>query len=104
MLSAPYAGAVGARELIVEAIRDHGPIRFDRYMELALYGEGGFYEEPPVGAAGDFVTSPHVHPVFAELLARAPETARWRASSWSFSPRSRSPTRRWSGAPAPERS
>jgi len=71
MLSAPYAGAVGARELIVEAIRDHGPIRFDRYMELALYGEGGFYEEPPVGAAGDFVTSPHVHPVFAELLARA---------------------------------
>jgi len=40
-------------------------------MELALYGPGGFYERPPVGPSGDFVTSPHVHPVFAELLARA---------------------------------
>jgi NADH dehydrogenase [ubiquinone] 1 alpha subcomplex assembly factor 7 len=62
---------VGAPELIVQAIRDRGPISFDRFMELALYGEGGFYEEPPVGAAGHFVTGPHVHPVFAELLARA---------------------------------
>jgi NADH dehydrogenase [ubiquinone] 1 alpha subcomplex assembly factor 7 len=59
------------RAAIVEAIRDHGPISFAEYMELALYGEGGYYEEPPVGADGDFVTSPHVHPVFGELLARA---------------------------------
>ena len=71
MLAAPYAGAVGARGSIVEAIRARGPLRFDRYMELALYGEGGFFEDPPVGAGGDFVTSPHVHPVFGELLARA---------------------------------
>jgi SAM-dependent MidA family methyltransferase len=47
-----------------------GPIGFDRFMELALYGPGGYYERPPVGAEGDFVTSPHVHPVFGELLAR----------------------------------
>jgi SAM-dependent MidA family methyltransferase len=40
-------------------------------MELALYGPGGFYEEPPVGFGGAFITSPHVHPVFGELLARA---------------------------------
>jgi NADH dehydrogenase [ubiquinone] 1 alpha subcomplex assembly factor 7 len=40
-------------------------------MALALYGPGGYYEDPPVGARGDFVTSPHVHPVFGELLARA---------------------------------
>jgi NADH dehydrogenase [ubiquinone] 1 alpha subcomplex assembly factor 7 len=59
------------RTAILEAIRDHGPISFAEYMELALYGEGGFYEEPPVGADGDFVTSPHVHPVFGELLGRA---------------------------------
>lgn len=52
-------------------IDDDGPITFARFMELALYGPGGFYEAPPVGAAGHFVTSPHVHPVFGELLARA---------------------------------
>ena len=38
-------------------------------MELVLYGHGGFYEDPPIGPDGAFVTSPHVHPVFGELLA-----------------------------------
>jgi SAM-dependent MidA family methyltransferase len=59
------------RAAIVGAILDHGPISFAEYMELALYGEGGYYERPPVGAEGDFVTSPHVHPVFGELLGHA---------------------------------
>ncbi len=53
------------------AIRDHGPISFAEYMELALYGAGGYYERPPVGPTGDFVTAPHVHPVFGTLLAEA---------------------------------
>jgi SAM-dependent MidA family methyltransferase len=52
-------------------IRDRGPITFAEFMELALYGPGGFYERPPVGAEGDFVTSPHVHPVFASLVSMA---------------------------------
>lgn len=56
---------------IREAVRDHGPIGFDGFMELALYGPGGFYEEPPVGTEGDFVTSPHVHEVFSRLLGTA---------------------------------
>ncbi|HEX9123086.1 MAG TPA: SAM-dependent methyltransferase [Actinomycetota bacterium] len=56
---------------IKDAIADHGPITFAEFMEHALYGPGGFYERPPVGAEGHFVTSPHVHPVFAELLLRA---------------------------------
>jgi len=51
---------------IREAIFDHGPITFAELMEHALYGPGGFYETPPVG--GHFVTSPHVHPVFARLV------------------------------------
>jgi NADH dehydrogenase [ubiquinone] 1 alpha subcomplex assembly factor 7 len=59
------------RRVIGDAIRDHGPISFAEYMELALYGQGGFYERPPVGPQGDFVTSPHVHPVFAHLLGSA---------------------------------
>jgi SAM-dependent MidA family methyltransferase len=40
-------------------------------MDLALYGPGGFYERPPVGADRDFVTSPHVHPAFGRFVARA---------------------------------
>lgn len=61
------------RETIAAAIMLEGPIRFDRFMDLALYGPGGFYEDPPVGAdeGRAFVTSPHVHPVFAQLLAAA---------------------------------
>jgi SAM-dependent MidA family methyltransferase len=50
------------------AIADHGPITFAEFMEHALYGPGGFYERPPVGVEGHFVTSPHVHAVFADLL------------------------------------
>ena len=58
-------------EAIRGAIHDHGPITFAEFMERALYGPGGFYEDPPVGAHGDFVTSPHVHPVFGAMLGTA---------------------------------
>jgi SAM-dependent MidA family methyltransferase len=61
--------------IVVEAIRraigSSGPITFADYMEMALYGPGGFYETPPVGPRGDFVTSPHVHPRFGVMLAGA---------------------------------
>jgi SAM-dependent MidA family methyltransferase len=60
-------------ETIASTIRseivDSGTIGFDRFMELALYGPGGYYQRPPIGPDGDFVTSPHVHPVFGGLLA-----------------------------------
>lgn len=50
------------------AIAERGPITFAEFMEHALYGPGGFYERPPIGPEGHFVTSPHVHPVFADLV------------------------------------
>jgi SAM-dependent MidA family methyltransferase len=56
---------------IETAIAEHGPIHFAAFMELALYGPDGYYQRPPIGAQGDFVTAPHVHPVFGALLARA---------------------------------
>jgi NADH dehydrogenase [ubiquinone] 1 alpha subcomplex assembly factor 7 len=62
---------VDVRDAIASVIRDRGPITFAEYMELALYGSGGFFEQPPIGPDAHFVTSPHVHPVFAELLGRA---------------------------------
>jgi SAM-dependent MidA family methyltransferase len=57
------------RRAIVEEIRAEGPITFDRFMELALYGDHGYYQTHPVAA--DFVTSPHVHPWFAFGIALA---------------------------------
>lgn len=64
-------GAEVARR-VRAAIEDHGPIGFDEYMEIALYGPGGFFEAPPVGPQGHFVTSPHVHPfVFAHCVRDA---------------------------------
>jgi NADH dehydrogenase [ubiquinone] 1 alpha subcomplex assembly factor 7 len=60
-----------AERRIHAAIEDHGPITFAEFMQLALYGPGGFYDRPPVGPGGDFVTSPHVHDVFGALLGRA---------------------------------
>ena len=36
-------------ERVRAAIEDHGPFGFDEYMELALYGAGGFFDVPPVG-------------------------------------------------------
>ena len=41
-------------------------------MALALYVPGGGYytSSRPLGPAGDFYTSPHVHPAFGALLAR----------------------------------
>lgn len=59
------------RRAIADAIRMRGPITFAEFMELALYGDDGFYAGSPVGPGEDeaFVTSPHVHPVFGRLLA-----------------------------------
>ncbi|HEX6512317.1 MAG TPA: SAM-dependent methyltransferase [Chloroflexota bacterium] len=53
--------------------RAGGRIPFRDYMELALYHPGhGYYASgrQRVGRRGDFLTSPHVSPLFAECLAR----------------------------------
>jgi SAM-dependent MidA family methyltransferase len=48
-----------------------GPIPFERFMELALYGPEGFFVEGDLRSAraGDFLTSPEVSPLFGETLA-----------------------------------
>ena len=56
---------------IRDTIEAEGPIPFERFMELALYSPlGGYYRSAsPVGAAGDYFTSPTAHPLFGTLLA-----------------------------------
>ena len=60
-------------EEIRAEIEVSGPIPFERFMELALYGEVGFYMRVDGGSAGrrgDFITSPEVGPLFGVVVAR----------------------------------
>ena len=52
-------------------IDERGKITFAEFMDVALYWpQGGYYTgREPVGAQGDFYTSPAVHPAFGALLA-----------------------------------
>ena len=62
---------------MTDEIRDEiaslGPLPFERFMELALYGADGFYTRTRGGSAGrrgDFITSPEVGPLFGAVIAR----------------------------------
>ncbi|MCC6346364.1 MAG: SAM-dependent methyltransferase [Nitrospirales bacterium] len=64
------------QEKIIEKIRTEGPVSFETFMEMALYYPGlGYYakEETRIGKAGDFYTSPHLHPLFGAMLGRQME-------------------------------
>ena len=57
---------------IASLINDKGMIPFDVFMDMALYGDSGYYRNSlnPFGINGDYFTSPRVHPVFAFCLAK----------------------------------
>ena len=60
-------------EIIKKEIADKGPMRFDRFMELALYHPGyGYYTSggARIGKEIDYYTSPCVHPAFGETVSR----------------------------------
>ena len=59
--------------LIAAEIARRGRITFERFMTLALYHpEHGYYSRGDLawGRAGDYETSPEVHPIFGYLWAR----------------------------------
>jgi len=63
---------MSAFEAIAARIEREGPIRFDAYVDLALYGDGGFFTAGAgAGRRADFLTSPEVGPLFGAVLARA---------------------------------
>jgi SAM-dependent MidA family methyltransferase len=61
---------------IREEIAASGPIPFDRFMELSLYGPGGFFSGDTLRSqkGGDFLTSPEVSPLFGQTIARFVES------------------------------
>ena len=60
----------GAEREIRDRISQSGAITFAEFMELALYHPGGYYsEDSPIGAHGDYFTSPILHPAFGALIA-----------------------------------
>lgn len=62
-----------AEAAIRDAIARDGRITFRRFMEMALYSAPGAYygsEAEKIGAAGDYLTSPELHPSFGALVAR----------------------------------
>src|SRR5688500_15098220 len=63
---------------IAARIEREGPIRFDAYMELALYEpQSGFFASGAgAGRRSDFITSPEVGPLFGAVMARAVD-AEW---------------------------
>lgn len=59
-------------ETVAARITREGPIHFDAFMELALYGDGGFFTSGSgAGRRADFITSPELGPLFGALVARA---------------------------------
>lgn len=60
-----------AAELSAAQQEAGGPLRFDEFLTVALYGEQGFYSVAgQAGRRGDFITSPEVGPLFGAVLAR----------------------------------
>ncbi|MFV1990247.1 MAG: SAM-dependent methyltransferase [Acidimicrobiales bacterium] len=71
---------MSASDAIDSALGSDG-LRFDSYVELALYGEEGGFFTSGLGAGrggGDFLTSVEVGPLFGELITEA--LCRWMGS------------------------
>jgi len=61
------------KQKIIEKIKSEGPISFEAFMDMCLYyPDYGYYmkNSTKIGKAGDFYTSPHLHPLFGVMLAK----------------------------------
>lgn len=59
-------------EAVLDLVRRRGPLPADDLIDLALYGEGGFYSSGgQAGRRGDFLTSPGIGSLFGDVVGRA---------------------------------
>ncbi len=72
------SGAGDLRDQLARRIRETGPLSLAEYMEAALWDKrlGYYATREPIGAKGDFITSPEVSQVFGELIGL------WCADLW----------------------
>ncbi len=60
-------------EILIEKIKQEGPVTFETFMDMALYyPDLGYYSSGGnvIGRRGDFYTSPHLHPVFGAMIVK----------------------------------
>jgi SAM-dependent MidA family methyltransferase len=62
-----------AEQVSAATVAADGAIPFNQFMQLALYGDAGFYTTTGQAGrrGGDFITSPEVGPLFGTVIARA---------------------------------
>ena len=63
----------GLKRFILQQIEKRGPVPFSKFMEWCLYHPHyGYYQSgrAKIGKDGDFYTSPSVHPLFGQLIAK----------------------------------
>lgn len=57
-------------DLLKNSIKELGSIKFDTFMDIALYSQNGYYNtQEPFGKSGDYYTSPILHPAFSSFVA-----------------------------------
>ncbi len=61
-----------AEQVSAAIVAAGGAIPFNQFMQLALYGDAGFYSTTGQAGrrGGDFITSPEVGPLFGTVIAR----------------------------------